>query len=290
MLDGLDEISWSELEDCYGPATSIPNLIRGLTCKDVQRQAKALGELGNRICHQASCSQATAPAIPYLLELARSLSIQNRERILALLQTIAIGLDFDQRYYQTKMADELAEWERQTASMTERQKRELSWGPAIGLACYSGVRIGVPDFISYLNDRNRRVRIQAAYILAWFPADYRKSLPRLRERMVTVRGTDERACSVLSVGLLEFQACVARPSRSFVRPLINDRRELVRYAAALYLYWHEPNDDVMALIRELSQNDGYDGYVGSKSLLFAGYAWNQYAERLLQIYDAKNDG
>lgn len=290
MLDGLDEIDWSGLQDCYGPATSIPNLIRDLTCKDTQKQAETLDALGKQICHQASSSQATAPVIPFLLELIRSPSIRNRERILSLLQTIAIGLDFDQLYYQTKIADDLAKMEEQAATMTERQKRESNWGPVIGLACYSCVRKGVADFLDLLHDKNRSVRIQAAYNLSSFPADYRKTLPRLRETLRLARRTDELACSILSVGLLEFQASVARTSRSFVRPLIKDRRDLIRYAAALYLFWHEPNDHVMAVIRELSQNDEYDCFMGSKSLLFAGYAWNQYAERLLELHDAKNGG
>lgn len=290
MLDGLDEIRWSELKDCYGPATSVPDLIRGLTARDAQQQAETLDTLGNRICHQASTYQATAPAIPFLLELVRSPSIRNREQILSLLRTIAIGDDFDELSGQTKIVDELANMEEQAAAMTARQRRESMWGPVIRLACYSGVRKGVPDFIELLDVNIRSVRLEAAYNLAWFPRDVRKSLPRLRERMRSVGSPEELASLILSVGLLEFQASVARPARSFVRPLLNDRRQLIRYAAAFYLYWHDLDDQVLETIREISHNEEYDSYVGSRSLAFAGYAWNQYAERLLELHDAKNGG
>lgn len=290
MLDRLDSIPWSELKDSYGSAESVPDLIRELTSRNSKRQADVLDELGNRICHQASSSQATAPAVPFLLELARSSRTRNRYRILTLLQTIAIGLDFDQLYYQTKISDAIAEMEQQATTMSERQKRELNWGPVIGLACYSAVRKGTSDFIEFLNDRERDVRIHAGYNLAWFPASHKRALPRLRDKMQSVRRTDELAMTILSVGLLEFQASVARPSSSFVRPLLNDRRELLRYTAALYLYWHDCDDRVISLIRELSERDDYDGYIGSKSIAFAGYSWNQYAARLLELYETNNGG
>lgn len=290
MLEQLDKIRWSELRDCYGTSESIPDLIRELISRDSKLQAQALDELANRICHQATRYQATAPAVPFLLYLARSSKTLNRDRILSLLQAIAIGLDFDQLYFQTKVDDEIAELKRQAAIMTERQRRELNWGPASDLDCYCSVREGVPCFIKLLGDKDRSVRIHAGYNLAWFPADHRKSLPRLRERVKSVRHTAELAMTILSVGLLEFQASVSRTSKSLVRPFLTDRRELMRFTAALYLYWHDRDEVVLSHLRELSQREDYDSYVGSNSIPFAGYSWNQYAARLIDLHEASNAG
>lgn len=278
MFDGLDDVPWNELRHWYGPAPDIPQLLRALTCKDKKRQAQTLDTLGNKICHQASSCPATVPAIPFLLELLRVKSIPNRDQILSLLLHIAVGLDSDQLHYQARISDQLDLMESEASKLTERQKRKPNWGPLLGLKCYHSVRKGIPDFIRLLDDKNRAVRIHAAYILAWFPQHHRRVLPRLREKMRSVRRTDELANAILSVGLLEFQASVSRPSRAFVRPFLQDRRELLRYAAAIYLHWHESTDHVIEVLRELSQNDAYDRDI---PIPFCGFIWNQYAECLL---------
>ena len=258
MIDRLDEIAWNELTDAYGSATRVPSLIEGLVQLPSAKQLDSLQQLAERINHQASRFQATLPAIPFLLSVLSSPRFRHKERMLSLLLTIAIGLDADQLHFQ--------------ARMSSRSHDE-----------YNAVSKGSSQFLGLLKDRDRGTRIQAAYNLAWFPGVHRKSLPRLREIMQSTKNTEEFVSAVLSVGLLEFQAEVKRPSRGFVRPLLDDRREVVRYAAALYLYWHDRTDQVLSLIEQLSNDDRYDCYVGSRSYRFAGYAWNQYAQRLLEI-------
>ena len=265
MLDGLNTINWSELDDAHGPATSIPSLLRGLTDKSEERQANRVRELSDIICHQGSSYSATVAAIPFLLELVCNASIQNRDQILSLIRSIAIGSDLDMLFDQTRVVDYLSE------------------NDELDTACYVGIMKGVPKFIELLQTDDWRVRSEAAYLLSWYPDQNQQSLPQLRERLRNAKQANELACLILSVGLLEFQADVERNSAPFVRPMIDDHRQLIRYASALYLFWHDPTDRVMSIIEELSENNEYDCFVGSKSLMFAGYAWNQYAERLLEL-------
>ncbi len=127
------------------------------------------------------------------------------------------------------------------------------------------------------------MRIQAGYNLAWFPDNAAKSLPRLRECMRSAKHVGELASHILSVGLLEFQATVARPARAFVHPLLADERPLMRYAAALYLVWHEPTPEVMAILEKLASDDKFDARTAGEFVPFAEGRWDQYAERLLEL-------
>lgn len=259
MLEGLYDTQWAELRDAHGSADKVPTLLRDLVSLPSEPQLLAFHELADRINHQASCYQATLPAIKYLLQILPHRKFRHKERMLSLLQTIAIGLDSDELHCQTMMS-------------TRFDKPE-----------YQEVAKGVPQFLNFLKHRDRGTRIQAAYNLAWFPKSHRSTLPRLRELMQTTKNTEEFASALLSVGVLEFQSSVKRPNRKFVRSLLDDSREVVQYAAALYLYWHDRTDIVMDLIQKLSEDGEYDCYIGSKSFRFAGYAWNQYAAALIEL-------
>jgi hypothetical protein len=217
------------------PATTVPDRIRAIASMRGAAQENAIDTLGNEICHQGSSYSSTAPTVPFLLEIVRQPQIPRRDRLVALLLTIAVGLDSDLLYDQTKLSEYIAKQERDAAGWPKSRPRPVSWGPFIWLECYSSVRRAVPTLIRLLDDRSRGVRIHTAYLLAWFPSECHKSLPPLRRLMKAARRWDELANAILSVGLLEWQASVRSRSRTFVRPLLDDRREAVRYAAAVVL-------------------------------------------------------
>ena len=66
---GLDEIRWDELTHAYGNASDVPGLLRQLAASDPATVSPALGALFGNIWHQGTVYQATAPAVPFLLEL-----------------------------------------------------------------------------------------------------------------------------------------------------------------------------------------------------------------------------
>jgi hypothetical protein len=101
--------------------------------------------------------------------------------------------------------------------------------------------------------------------------------------MMDAKRWDDLANSILCVGLLEWQADVSRSSRQFVRPLLKHRREQVRYAAAIYLSWHEPSVDAYEIVRELSSRDDYECCA---PLPFNGYDWTGFARKqLTRVWD-----
>ena len=70
MLEDLDDQTFAELEDAYGPAVDVPALLRAVASDELELARQALESLAAGIFHQGSYFSATAPAIPFLLELA----------------------------------------------------------------------------------------------------------------------------------------------------------------------------------------------------------------------------
>src|SRR5262245_58931292 len=95
MLDGLDDIPWDQLTDAYGPATSIPAALRQLASFDPDEREGALDHLYWGLCHQlCTVYEATAPAVPFLIELARCDTVADRDRILVLLGDVTAATSY----------------------------------------------------------------------------------------------------------------------------------------------------------------------------------------------------
>jgi hypothetical protein len=75
MLENLDTIDWRNLQHAYGPATDVPDLIRALASHDEEVRQSAMYELYGTIWHQDTIYEATAYAVPFLIELLESDSV-----------------------------------------------------------------------------------------------------------------------------------------------------------------------------------------------------------------------
>src|SRR5579871_1666333 len=91
MLEGLDEIDWSALEDAYGTAEEVPNNLRMLASEHSQDRLDALESLWSMICHQGTIYSSTLYAVPFLLEFASLPDHPNRCEILVMLANIIDG-------------------------------------------------------------------------------------------------------------------------------------------------------------------------------------------------------
>lgn len=72
MLDGLDDTAFARLKHAYGNATDTPRELRTLGSSDLEVARCALRNLGASIYHQGSYDEATAPSVPFLLELVEA--------------------------------------------------------------------------------------------------------------------------------------------------------------------------------------------------------------------------
>ncbi|MEU7837475.1 HEAT repeat domain-containing protein [Nonomuraea sp. NPDC049129] len=91
MLASLDTIDWADLTHAYGRAKDVPDQIRALCSPDPGIRDKALHSLYGNIFHQGTRFEASAHAVPFLLELVADPETPDRPAVLHLLTQLAIG-------------------------------------------------------------------------------------------------------------------------------------------------------------------------------------------------------
>lgn len=91
MLEGLDTINWQQLRHANGPASDVPELIRNLTSSSPAIWQQALEGLRSTIWHQGTVYEASAFAVPFLIELLEHPEVQCRDQIVYDLAHLAWG-------------------------------------------------------------------------------------------------------------------------------------------------------------------------------------------------------
>ncbi|TDC40578.1 hypothetical protein E1211_00215 [Micromonospora sp. 15K316] len=230
MLDGLDDIGWRRLGHAYGAADDVPDLIRALRSADPAARDDALGTLYTTVFHQGSRYEASAYAVPFLLELLSDPATPDRPAILALVTSLAIGYDeavlpdgFPIGSYRRAaeggrdlLAAKPAPWSGEHQATKEYVEytyvesldaadQARLWA-YVDVAVYDAARAGVPLFRHLLADPDPWVRTGAAYALAWFPEEAAGSVAALARAtdvsQVTGAGAVEVATMLVASGLL----------------------------------------------------------------------------------------
>jgi len=91
MFERLQTVDWNALTHAYGVAADVPDLLRALADPDRQVRKDAYWELYGNIFHQGTRYPATAPAVPFLLELLADPSTPDRHEILLLVTHLVTG-------------------------------------------------------------------------------------------------------------------------------------------------------------------------------------------------------
>ncbi|WP_327010895.1 HEAT repeat domain-containing protein [Dactylosporangium sp. NBC_01737] len=204
MLDGLDDIDWASLEHAYGPATDVPGHVRGLLAGSPEERRRALSGLYGGICHQGTRYEASAPAVPFLLEVLQDPATPDRAAIMGLVSAIAVGQheawlpggfpvaelraaatggaqllqaapppaeddeDEDDEDFEDgdfEGGSRLDYWE----SLDEAQQQ--AFAAYVDVAAYDAVGAGQPVLRELLADGDAAVRAGAAFTLGWFGED-----------------------------------------------------------------------------------------------------------------------
>ncbi|PYC65468.1 hypothetical protein C7C45_28475 [Micromonospora arborensis] len=195
MLDGLDDIDWARLGHAYGAADDVPGQLRALLSPDPATRDEALGDLYTNVFHQGNRFEASAYAVPFLLELLADPATPDPAAVAGLLSALAVGYDEGVLPEGFPVAEyrRVAEGGRELLAAkpppwtgTDESKKEYveytyveSLSAAeqsrlwayVDLATYDAVRAGVPVFRALLKHSDSGVRTVAAYVLAWFPED-----------------------------------------------------------------------------------------------------------------------
>lgn len=282
MWENLDSLSWGDHLYAFGTAENMPKLLRELLLKSKVRRNKAYDNLADAICPQGTCFTASLHAVPFLLELIENDNIPGRHDAIDILLGVAVACDSDYVPPRECIRESLAEMEEEIACMDTKEREES--GALLCLQCYAAVRKGVRTFIRLLDDPDDRVANHAAYALAWFPDDHKLSLPRLRERLVDPKSKRRLSNLILSTGLLEYNAGSLRTLKSKIKPYLSHSDELLKYAAAIYLLWHDPTDEVLELIEQLSEDEGFNKmhektpFYGGNLCQYASEVYDEYEE------------
>jgi hypothetical protein len=239
VLEGLDDIAWDRLGHAYGAASDVPEQLRALRSDDEAARTRAWQSLSSNIFHQSTRYEASAYAVPFLIELVADPATRERARLLDLLAGLAIGYDQfwipegipisehrrdaeggadlaaagphigdEPEDVEPDEEDDDGEWEVDDGEALYGYLESLSpedqhrYHAHIAVVTYDAVRAGVATFRALLDADDREVVTMAAYLLGWFPEEAAGSRPRLAA--VAAQGPPEvRATALVALGLLD---------------------------------------------------------------------------------------
>lgn len=301
VLERIDDIDWARLSHAYGPADDVPDQIRALRSDERDVRRKALHQLYGNIYHQGTRYEATAHAVPFLLEVLAARDTADRAEVLGLLTAITVGYD---EYYLPDSVP-IADHRRQAVggdvllAAQPRSDDEDDDGEAtyeyleslseddqnrfhafVAVAAYDAVRAGVPLFRTLLAEDDDELRIAAAYALAWFPEDADGSVPALAgvaERFPGPESAAAVATALVAIGLLGGDVPAAA---------LADARPSVRWAAAIAQAQTLRSDVPQAAVTELltwaggtTEADERIPFLGGDLAGYAGLAMQQAGPR-----------
>ena len=225
MLETLDTVDWGRLTHAAGAADDVPDLIRMLLSDKASVRERAIGEDGlwGVLCHQDSLYEATAPAVPFLLELVRNPQVKDRGKILDLLADFALGgYDVVETETATRSRDLSL-----PPDTRPGQERAIEWTRQTRAAVQSGRDI----YLQLLDDRIVRVRQGAiAVLVAACKTDGEAVAPILRRRFSRERNREQRASLVQA--LAAFTRVSAETHEFLTAVYEQDTDELARLCAA----------------------------------------------------------
>jgi hypothetical protein len=225
MLEKLDTIPWSTLEHAYGSAADVPVLIRALqtASPDDPGEDSPLYSLFGNIWHQGTVYEATAYAVPFLIELAGLRTTPDRVGILQLLAAIADGAS-----YRAVHGNLLCE-----SDYESKKSEELVWVEKAHLAVAKGIDV----YISLFEEKDE-IHMAAAHVLAQFPENADRIQPLLIQRLSAESMPLYRAGLLLLLSRLENES-----QRSFpiLMKAIDSEKEVERRAAIVSLARIKPS-------------------------------------------------
>lgn len=222
----LEAIDWQNLTHAYGAAIDVPHLLLDLTEEDADIREEAIQEFHSNIWHQGTVYEASAYAVPFLIELLEMELETEKPEILSLLSLLATGSS----YHEVHSPLDLAE-SKDPEARQELIDQELAWVRA----SRSAVCAGTPTFVRLLADPEAETRAAAAYLLGIAAESPAKNLQILKELYDSEEPEEVvRAAAVLAIGFLQPQPTAAT---EFLKEVCAGADEAsCRVAAALGLF------------------------------------------------------
>lgn len=230
MLEQLSSITWSDLSHAYGSAADVPQLLRDLASPDEQIRGSALGTLYTNIYHQGTVYQASAYAVPFLLELMREETVPEREELLVLLAHLAQGNAYHRQHWHF-----YSEERKQDPALLAELEEGVFW---VEQTC-EAVSAGLPLYCSLLDDPSPKLRMAVLRVLGSLPREAAQIISLLVERFSVEPDQRVQACLLFTLGRLLARQEEAPPKAWHLleQGLDEGHTDLVRLAAAMALVW-----------------------------------------------------
>jgi hypothetical protein len=228
MLERLNEIDWRQLRHAYGGAADVPGLIRGLASRWKWIRDRALDKLYGNIWHQGTVYEATAPAVPFLIELVEADSVAGKQHILRLLADLANGHSYKE-VHQHGFFQQLRAEEMKTEKWQAELREELNWVKQAADA----VKAGEPAYLRLLNHPDTTVRDAAGFLLANIAGPSPQALEAVRRRIEAEN--DETTKAGLLIALATVSIRDGRTADELSKYLSPNQPKAVQLAAAMAL-------------------------------------------------------
>src|SRR5437016_5632955 len=88
MLAGLDDVDWASMEHGYGPATDVPDMLRGMLSADAEVWYRSLNDFWDKVHNEGHMSDCTVACVPFLVEIALRPGTDSRWAVLDLIASI----------------------------------------------------------------------------------------------------------------------------------------------------------------------------------------------------------
>jgi hypothetical protein len=160
MLEGLNAVDWASLSHAYGDASDVPHMLRGLASPDEGAREEALGHLYSSILHQGTYYPATAPTMPFLIELLQAPGVPGKKDLLRFLAGAAEV---------EVMGKEFLDYLKQRAAgrdpgLVGAAAEHFRTYPEPG-DTFDAVRASLPVYLDFLGHADRPVRLAAAQLV-----------------------------------------------------------------------------------------------------------------------------
>lgn len=233
-METVDEVDWSQLGHAYGAAEDVPGQLRALASEDEEARKSAIWELFGNIWHQGTVYDATAHAVPFLIELVASDEVQGRDGILELLRCISAG----RSYLDVHQTMDCYHSERESPEFKAIITQELGWVEAAHAAVVEGTDV----YLRCLHDPEDEVRKTAARVLRTCGERSDSVEPALRSLAREDSVDAVRATAVISLRSLWYRIPegtepTTEDRQRFLAELMHETEQppLVRLAAATVL-------------------------------------------------------
>ena len=201
MLEGLDDIDWKHLQHAYGTAEDVPELMRALISEEKAQRDRAVYELFGKIWHQGTIYEASAPAVPFLIELLESTSTPDPAPVACLLASVAAGSGYLDVH--VRCESEVSMWRDILAKEGKTLEEEFAQERAVTNSVRREAANALPILAPYLSHQEPEIRSSVAAALSAYPDHRATYLPLLKVALTNEADVEVREEIRQGIAILE---------------------------------------------------------------------------------------